>query len=203
MNNTALYNIGYGLYVLTVQADGKDSGCITNTVMQITSGTSCLGAVSVNKQNYTHDLIMKSKQFNISVLTVDTPFDIFKRFGFQTGREVDKFADYKDTARSKNGILYLTTYTNAYLSFEVTDAIDFGTHTMFKSNIIGGEVLSSAESVTYAYYQQHIKPKPPSAQQKGGYRCNICGYTYEGDMLPDDFVCPLCKHGASDFAKII
>jgi flavin reductase (DIM6/NTAB) family NADH-FMN oxidoreductase RutF len=201
MNNAALFNVGYGLYVLTANADGKDNGCIVNTVVQVTSIPACIGAVSVNKQNLTHDMIMKSRRCNVSILTVDTPFDVFKHFGFQSGGTVDKFADYKDIARSENGILYLTKNANAYLSLEVTDTIDFGTHTMFKSNIVSGEVLGSAESVTYTYYQRHIKPKPASSQ-KTGYRCNICGYVYDGETLPEDFICPLCKHGASDFVKI-
>jgi rubrerythrin len=135
------------------------------------------------------------------MLTTEATFDIFQRFGFQSGATVDKFADFNDTARSKNGILYLTQNTNAFLSFEVTETFDFGSHTMFKANIIDGEVLGVAESVTYSYYQQHIKPKPQAAQKKG-FRCNICGYVYEGETLPADFVCPICKHGASDFVRI-
>jgi len=201
MDNTALFKIGYGLYVLTAHDDGKDNGCIINTVMQITSTAPLVGVIAVNKQNHTHDMILKSRRYNVSILTVETPFEVFKHFGFQSGNTVDKFADYTDVARSENGILYLTKHTNACLSFEVTDTFDFGSHTLFRGNITDGKTLGSAESVTYSYYQQHIKPKPQAVQQ-AGYRCGICGYIYEGDVLPDGFTCPLCKHGVSDFAKI-
>lgn len=203
MDSTALFKVGYGLYVLTANEGGKDNGCIINTVLQVTSTPPFVGVIALNKQNYTHDMIMKSKKFNVSMLTVDAPFDVFKHFGFQSGKAVDKFADFKDVARSENGLLYLTKGTNAYLSFEVTDTIDFGSHTMFKSNIVDGEVLGGAESVTYSYYQQKIKPKPQSAPKPKGYRCIICGYIYEGEPLPEDFICPICKHGASDFEKIV
>ena len=201
MDNSALFKIGYGLYVLTARDGDKDNGCITNTVIQVTSAPVLSGVIAVNKQNFTHDMIKKTGKFNISTLTTEAPFDVFKHFGFQSGASVDKFADYKDVKRSENGIYYLSKYANAYLSFDVTDAIDFGSHTMFRANITDGEVLGGAESVTYAYYQQHIKPKPQEAQ-KAGYRCKICSYIHEGDNLPDDFVCPLCKHGASDFEKL-
>jgi len=201
MDNTALFKMSYGLYVLTAQDKGKDNGCIINTALQVTSGVPPVGVVTVNKQNYTHDMIMASKKCNISMLTEEAAFEIFQHFGFRSGKTVDKFADYKEAARSKNGLLYLTKSTNAYLSFAVTDAIDFGTHTMFRADITDGEVLSGAESVTYSYYQRHIKPKPQAAPKKG-YRCKICGYVYEGEPLPADFICPICKHGASDFEKI-
>jgi len=200
MDNTALYKVGYGLYVLTAHADGHDNGCITNTVMQITSVPAIVGVFSLNKQNHTHDMIMQARRSNVSVLTVETPFEVFQRFGFQTGKTVDKFANYTDIARSDNGILYLTKHTNAYLSFEVTDTIDCGSHTLFKGNITDGAVLGNADSATYAYYQQHIKPKPQPLPQ-AGYRCNICGHVFEGEVMPEDFVCPVCKHGASDFIK--
>ena len=201
MDNVALFKIGYGLYVLTAHADGKDNGCITNSVMQITSVPPCVGVISVNKQNHTHDMIMKSRRCNVSILTEETPFEVFKHFGFQSGKTVDKFADHKDVARDEHGILYLTKHANAYLSFEITDTIDFGTHTLFRGNIIGGEILGRAESVTYSYYQRHIKPTPQPAR-KTGHRCNICGYVYEGETLPENFTCPTCKHGASDFTLI-
>ena len=139
-----------------------------------------------------------SRKFNISILTTEAPFDVFKHFGFQSGAAVDKFADYKDIARGENGLIYMSKHINAYLSFVVTEAIDFGSHTMFKADITDGEMIGGSESATYAYYQQHIKPKPQIAQ-KSGYRCSICNYVYEGDVLPDDFICPICKHGASDF----
>jgi len=201
MDNTALFKVGYGLYVLTAHAGGKDNGCIINTVLQVTSTPPLVGVVTVNKQNYTRDMIMDSRKFNISVLTTETPFEVFKHFGFQSGKTVDKFADCSEAKRSENGIIYIPKHTNAFLSFEVADTFDFGSHTMFKADITDGEVLGNAESVTYAYYQQHIKPKPQT-DKKTGYRCVICGYIYEGEPLPQDFVCPLCKHGANDFVKI-
>jgi len=198
MDNAALYKLGYGLYVLTAKDAGKDNGCIINTVLQVTSSPTLVGVITVNKQNHTHDMIMGTRKFNVSVLTTDTPFEIFQRFGFQSGATIDKFVDYTDVKKSANGILYLTKHTNAFLSFEVTGTMDFGSHTMFKADITGGEVLSGADSVTYAWYQQHIKPKPTTTANHG-YRCNICGYVFEGGVLPSDFICPLCKHGASDF----
>jgi HD-GYP domain-containing protein (c-di-GMP phosphodiesterase class II)/rubredoxin len=201
MDNAALFKIGYGLYVLTAQDEGKDNGCIINTVMQVTSAAPLVGVITVNKQNHTHGMIVKSGKFNLSVLTTEAPFEVFKHFGFQSGALVDKFSGFEDIKRSGNGLFFLTKNTNAYLSMEVTDAIDFESHTMFKANITGGEVLGSGESVTYSYYQQNIKPKPQAAQ-KDGWRCNICAYVFEGDTLPEDFLCPLCKHGANDFSKI-
>jgi len=201
MDNTTLYKIGYGLYVLTAQDGGRDNGCIVNTVMQITSNPPFVGVVSVSKENFTHDLILNSKRFNISALTIEAPFDVFKRFGFQSGATLDKFAGFTGIARSKNGLIYLTDYANAYLSFSVIETFDFGSHTMFKSDITDGEVLGGAESVTYAYYQQHIKPISQPGQ-KSGYRCKVCNYVYEGSVLPKDFICPLCKHGVGDFVKI-
>ena len=202
MDKSALYKIGYGLYVLTANDGGKDNGCIINTVMQVTSDPIPTGVITVNKQNYTHDMIARSKRFNVSMLTTETPFDLFKRFGFQSGSTVDKFEGFAGTQRAENGVLYLSEHTNAYLSFAVTDMIDFGSHTMFRGDITGGELTGAGESVTYGYYQQHIKPKPQAAPSATGYRCVICGYIYEGDPLPADFICPICKHGASDFVKI-
>ena len=199
MDNTALFQLGYGLYVLTAHDDGRDNGCVINTAMQITSGESPTGVIAVNKQNLTHDMVLRSGKFNVSVLTADAPFELFKRFGFQSGRNADKFAGFTGAARSGSGVVYLTNHANAYLSFEVTDSFDFDTHTMFKANIADGKTLSRGESVTYAHYHKHIKPKPQAAPS--GYICGICGYVYEGDALPGDFICPLCKHGASDFTK--
>ena len=198
MDNAALFKVGYGLYVLTAKDGDQDNGCINNTVLQVTGNPSLVGVIAVNKLNHTHNMIVRTKKFNVSVLTSNTPFEVFQHFGFQSGATVNKFVDFDDVRRSENGILYLTKFTNAFLSFEVTEAMDFGSHTLFKADITDGKVLSEAESVTYAWYQQHIKPKPPSAS-KSGYRCNICGYVFEGDVLPEDFVCPICKHGASDF----
>ena len=201
MDNKALFKVGYGLYILTARTGDKDNGCIINTVLQVTDIPTLVGLVTVNKQNYTHDMIMKSGEFNVSILTIDTPFEVFKTFGFQSGRAVDKFTDNKNIKRSENNIIYLPAHSNAYLSFKVTDTIDFGSHSMFKADIINGEVLSDTESLTYAYYHQHIKPKPQGVQ-KSGYRCNICGYVHESDVLLADFICPSCKHGVKNFVKI-
>ena len=201
MDNSALYKIGYGLYVLTAQDKVKDNGCIVNTVLQVTGAPSVTGVIAVNKQNYTHDMVMNTKKFNLSILSTEAPFSVFSHFGFQSGGKVDKFAGFADVARSENGLYYLTQNANAYLSFAVTDCIDFGSHTMFRAEIVDGKNLSEIDSVTYAYYQAHIKPKPQAAAKKG-FRCNICNYVYEGETLPADFICPICKHGASDFVEI-
>lgn len=200
MDNKALFNIGYGLYVLTARDGAKDNGCIINTVMQVTSNPVLL-AIGVNKQNYTHDMILKSKEFNISVLTTNTPFKVFEHFGFQSGRNVNKFENCEVELRSENGILYLPKFINSYLSCKVIETIDFGTHSMFKAEVIDAKTISDEDTVTYTYYQNHIKPKP-QATHKTGWRCNICGYIYEGETLPPDFICPICKHGVVDFTKI-
>jgi flavin reductase (DIM6/NTAB) family NADH-FMN oxidoreductase RutF len=200
MDNAALFKISYGLYVLTAKGEQKDNGCIINTLMQVASTPEIVGVIAVNKQNFTHDLIRQTKEFNVSCLSVATPFEVFQNFGFQSGKTADKFAAYQDFARSENGIIYLNKYSNSYLSFQVRDTIDFGTHTMFKAVITDGKVLNDTESVTYAYYQQNIKPKPQARQK--GYRCGICNYLYENDILPAEFICPICKHGASDFVKL-
>ena len=201
MDNSALFKIGYGLYILTAKDGDKENGCIINTLMQVTSTSPCIGVITVNKKNHTHDIIMKTKEFNISILNTDTPFEVFKHFGFQSGKTVDKLSNYKNIARSANNIIYLPEYSNAYLSFKVTETIDFDTYTMFKALIMDGEVLNNTESVTYTYYQKHIKPKPQEEAKKG-YRCVICGYIYEGETIPADFICPICKHGVNDFVKI-
>ena len=201
MDNQALLKVGYGLYVLTARDGERDNGCIINTLLQVTSTPPLVGVITVNKQNYTHDIIVKSGEFNLSILTIDTPFGVFKNFGYQSGRDADKFAGSIEIKRSPNNIICLPSHSNAWLSFKVTNTIDFGSHTMFKADIVNGEVLSNAESLTYAYYHQHIKPKPQD-EQKQGYRCIICGYVHESDTLPEDFICPICKHGAKDFVKI-
>lgn len=200
MDNAALYKIGYGLYVLTAREEEKDNGCIVNTLMQVT-GSPLTAALGVNKGNFTHDMIRATGRCNVSVLTTETPFRVFSHFGFQSGRDVDKFADCTEAHRMENGILYIPKYTNACLSLRVTGEQDFGTHTLFTALIEDARVLSDAESVTYSYYQANIKPRPKPAA-KAGWRCRICGYVYEGEILPPDFVCPLCKHGAADFERI-
>lgn len=199
MDNKAMFKLSYGLFVLTAK-DGKDNGCIVNTAIQITTTPNRI-TVTVNKENLTHDMIMNTGVFNVSILSEKCTFDTFKHFGFQSGKTVDKFADYAECQRAENGVYYITKGTNAYISAKVADKIDCGTHTMFIADVTEAQVLSEDVSVTYDYYQKNIKPKP-EAPKKSGYRCRICGYIYEGDVLPDDFICPICKHGASDFEKI-
>lgn len=201
---TAFQKLSYGLFVLSAKADSKDNGCIINTAAQLTSSPNRIN-IAVNKANYTHDMILNTGIFNISVLAEDTSFDTFKRFGFVSGKDTDKFADFENSvARSANGLLYVTEGTNAFMSAKVVDSYDYGTHTLFIAEITEAEVLREEPSVTYAYYFEHIKPKPQPKieEEKHGYVCKICGYVYEGDSLPDDFICPLCKHGVDDFEKI-
>lgn len=196
-----MYKIGYGLYILTACTD-MDNGCIINTAMQVTTTPNRI-SVTVNKSNKTHDMLLEGGKFNISVLSEDATFSVFQHFGFQSGRDLNKFDKYSHAKRSENGVYYITEGTNAYISGSVVQTVDLGTHTMFIADVTGGEVLGEAPSVTYAYYQEQIKPKPEEQKEKAsGYRCVICGYVYEGEELPVDFVCPICKHGASDFEKM-
>lgn len=202
MNNNAMFKIGYGLYVITTNVNGYDNGCIVNTVIQVTTMPNRI-SVTINKDNKTHDMIMDSGKFNVSMLSQKATFDVFKHFGFQSGKSVNKFADFDAFERSANNIAYITDGTCAFLSATVYSSVDLGTHTMFIANVTDGEVLSDDEPVTYSYYHANIKPKPQAVEVKAesAYRCKICGYVHEGE-LPDDFICPLCKHGASDFEKI-
>ena len=200
MNQLAFNKIGYGLYVLTARDENKDNGCIINTAIQVTSQPNRI-AVTVNKANLTHDMIMKTKKLNISVISEEAKFSLFQHFGFQTGRDTDKFAGYESAARTYNDLYYVTEGTNAYISAYVTETVDLGTHTMFIGDVTYAEVLNDVPSATYAYYHAHIKPQPEKTDKKG-FRCKVCGYVYEGDELPADFVCPLCKHGPDDFEKI-
>ncbi len=199
MDKTAIFNISYGLYVITTKKGEKDNGCIINTLMQICDNP-LVGVISVNKSNYTHDEIMETKEVNISILDTDCQMDVFKRFGFQSGRDVNKFEGFENNKRSKNGIIYLTQHTNSYISAKVIGSQDFGSHTVFKIEMIDGEVLSKKPSLTYAYYHENIKPKA-APKSSGGWRCKICNYIHEDENLPNDFICPICKHGASDFEK--
>ena len=206
MDTKALSNIGYGLYVLTTRYNDIDNGCIVNTVIQVTSNPLQV-SVTVNKNNYTHDLIKDSLVFNINMLTTETPMKVFEHFGFQSGRKVNKFADCEEEHRAMNHVLYIPKYTNAYLACRVNKSIDFGTHTMFIADVLDAEVLSDKPSVTYEYYQNNIKPKPtPQTEKprngKRRWECKVCGYIYEGDYLPDDIECPLCKHGKEEFVEI-
>ncbi len=200
MNTNALFKIGYGLYILTAYENGKDNGCIINTVMQVTSDP-CQIAIAVNKKNYTSGMIRNTRKFNISVLSESVKFDTFKHFGFQSGANVDKFANFSDTERTPNGLLYITKDTNAFMSAYVQQEIDLGSHLMFIGQLVASEVLFDTPTVTYDYYQKNIKPKPETSK-KSGWRCKICNYVYEGEELPPDFICPWCKHGAADFEKI-
>lgn len=199
MNKNALFKIGYGLYVLTAKEKDKDNGCIVNAVMQVTD-TPLRICVCVNKLNYTHDMILKTNKFNLSVIDEKANFELFKHFGFESGRDTDKFADFYDVKRSENGILYVNSNTNAYISAEVIKAEDMGTHTMFIADVSECEIISDETSVTYDYYFKNIKPAANA--KKKGYVCKICGYVYEGTELPGDYICPICKHPASDFEEI-
>ncbi len=202
MNTNAMFKIGYGLYVLTAKENGFDNGCIINTVSQVTSNPNRI-TVAVNKANKTHDMILASGEFNVSILSTSATFDIFKAFGFRSGKDVDKFSDFKAVERSNNGLYYITDSTNAFISAKVVNATDLGTHTLFLADVTDCEVLSEATSVTYDYYHKYIKPKPEVKKTaKVYYRCKICGYIHESDTLPDDFICPLCKHPASDFERV-
>lgn len=200
-----MYKLSYGLFVLTAKEDGKDNGCIINTAIQAASEPNQL-SICVNKANHTHDMIMNTGEFNVSVISQSASFDLFKHFGFQTGREVDKFADFKAFDRSENGLVYVTEGTNAFFSVKVSKTQDLGSHTMFVGECTDMEVLSQEKSATYEYYMENIKPKPQAAVKEDSsktiWRCIICGYEYEGEELPADFVCPLCKHPASDFEKV-
>ena len=201
----AMYKLTYGLFVLTVKDGEKQNGCIVNTVSMITDSPKRI-TVFVNKANYTEELLRKTGELNVSVLTESAPFEVFKQFGFCSGRDTDKFAG-KSYPKAENGIYYIPENTNALLSAKVIDAYDYGTHTLFVAEVTEAKTLSNEKSVTYEYYQSNIKPKPQAAketaQKKGGkWVCKVCGYVHEGEELPDDFICPWCKHPASDFEKI-
>ena len=198
-DNKALFRLGYGLYVVTSRDGERDNGLIVNTVMQVTD-TPTRVAVTVNKSTYSHDVIRKSGVLNVNCLTVDAPFSVFETFGFQSGRDVDKFANCT-RQRSENGLVVLPRYVNAWLSLSVEQYVDLGTHGMFLCTLCDAAVLSDKESMTYAYYHAHVKPKQAPAKRQG-YVCKICGYVYDGAELPADFVCPICKHGAADFEKL-
>ena len=196
---TALFNIGYGLYVVTSNDGKKDNGLIVNTVTQVTNTPNRI-AVTINKENYSHHVIKQSGIMNINCLNIDAPFKVFETFGFQSGRNVDKFANCTPL-RSDNGLIFLTRYINSFMSLKVEQYIDLDTHGMFICSVTEARVINDRETMTYSYYQQKVKPAPETDGKKG-YVCKICGYVYEGEPLPEDFICPLCKHGASDFEKI-
>ena len=200
-----LFNIQYGLFVITTQNGDRDNGCISNTVAQVTAQPNRI-SVALNKGNFTTELIQHSGRFTASILSEAADFELFKHFGFQSGRTVDKFADFTDCRRVNNGTFAITRGTNAFISAEVEQTIDLGTHMLFIGLVTEMETLSDIPSATYNYYQANIKPKPqPVGQTVEGktiWRCSICGYEYVGEELPDDFICPICKHPASDFVKV-
>ena len=201
MNGKAMYNLTYGLFVLTSKDGGKDNGCIVNTVSQVTTEPNRI-CVAVNKLNFTHDMIHKTGEFNVSILTEGSKFETYKHFGFQSGKDIDKM-EAIDFKRAANGIAYITNETNAFISAKVVSETDLGTHTLFLADVTDGEVLSDDPSVTYAFYQKYIKKRPgqdsDKTPAKKGFICTVCGYIYEGDELPSDFICPWCKHDASYF----
>ncbi len=204
MNEKAMFKLSYGLFVITTRVGNKDNGCIINTAIQAASSPNQM-SVSVNKANYTHDMIMEAGEFNVSVISQKATFDLFKRFGFQTGKEVDKFQNFDGFAKAANGMKYVTEGTNAYFTVKVTKTVDLGSHTSFIGEIVDMDIIDDAPSATYEYYHASIKPQPEAkAEAKGKtiWRCMICGYEYEGEEIPADFICPLCKHPASDFEKI-
>ncbi len=196
---TALFKIGYGLYVVTSNDGTRDNGLIVNTVTQLTDQPFRV-AVNINKANYSHHIIKKTGILNVNCLSVDAPFWVFQNFGFQSGRQVDKFAGWK-TCRSDNGLVFLPKYINAFMSLKVEQYVDLDTHGMFICTVTEARVMSDRDTMTYTYYQKNVKPKPETEGKKG-FVCKICGYIYEGDTLPDDYICPLCKHGAADFEPI-
>lgn len=206
MNEKTVYKLSYGLFVLTAKDGNKDNGCIINTAQQVTTTPNRI-TIAVNKGNYTHDMIMSAKKFNLSILSEDAKFDVFKRFGFQSGKTADKFQDFTGMKRSANGIYYVTEGTNGYISATVEQVIDLGTHTLFIAEVEDMDTLSDVPSATYDYYHSNIKPKPQAVgtDEKGRtvWRCVICGYEYVGEELPENFICPICKHPASDFEKIV
>ena len=201
VEQNAMFSLSYGLFVLTARDGAKDNGCIINTVTQLTDTPKRI-SIAVNKANLTHDMIQKTGMFNVSVLSNDAPFAIFQHYGFQSGRDVDKFAGVQGMARATNGVYYLPYCTNAFISARVTQTIEFETHTLFIADVTEARQLSDVPSMTYAYYFANVKPKPSKLKEQHGWVCKICGYVYEGEELPADFICPLCKHGAEDFEKV-
>lgn len=200
----AMYAMSYGLFVLTARRGEQDNGCIINTGIQVTSQPNRV-LIAVNKSNFTHDMILETGAFNLSVLTEKADFSLFQRFGFQSGRDVDKFQGFAHTLRTENGLLAVTEGTSAWLSCKVASTVDLGTHTLFVADVTDGDTLSREPSATYAYYQANIKPRPAAPATESGKKrwvCTVCGYIYEGDSLPEDFICPICKHPASDFEPV-
>ena len=199
MDDNAMQKLSYGLFVVTAHEGGKDNGCITNTVSQVTIKPNRI-TLAVDKSNYTHDMIVRTGKFNVSILSEDASFDAFKHWGFQSGRTIDKAAGI-EFSRADNGVIYITSGVNAVLCAKVDNTIDLGTHSLFIASVEEAFCLNETPSATYTYYHEHIKPAPEKPKKKG-WICVICGYIYEGEILPEDYICPLCKHPASDFKPL-
>lgn len=206
MNKSAMYRLSYGLFVLTAHEGEKDNGCIINTATQVTSEPNRI-SIAVNKSNFTHDMIMNTSQFTVSVISQNADFNLFQHFGFQSGKDVNKFENDTACKKSSNGTMIVLDGTNAYISAHVISSTDLGTHTLFLADVTDADIINDVPSATYEYYQKHIKPQPKAVgETKAGqtiWRCTVCGYEYIGEELPEDFTCPLCKHPASDFEKVV
>lgn len=200
MDKNAMYKLTYGLFILTAKEGDKDNGCIVNTVSQVTTEPNRI-VVAVNKNNYTHDMITRTGIFNVSILSEKSKFETYKHWGFQSGKDTDKLEQIT-FERSDNGLVYIAEETNAMISAKVVSMTDLGTHTLFLADVTDAKVISDDESVTYSYYQKNIKQAPADAGKKKGFICTVCGYIYEGDTLPADYICPICKHPASDFKPV-
>ena len=200
MDNSALYKLTYGLFLLTVREAGKDNGCIINTAMQVASNPTRI-SFAVQKTNLTHDMVLRSGICNISSISTTADFELFRRFGMQSGRDSDKFAEYTGVDRGENGVLYLTEHSNMYISAKVTEHFDLGSHTLFVAELTDAVVLSEEESCSYAYYQDNIKVQPAEQSAQRSWTCSICGYVYEGEEVPDGYECPLCHHGKEYFTQ--
>jgi len=200
MDNNALFKLTYGLFLLTAWEEGKDNGCIINTAMQVASNPIRI-SFAVQKTNLTHDMILRTGVCNVSSIDETADFELFRHFGMQSGRDVDKFSDFTGVRRSENGLLYLTEHANMYISAKVTEYFDLGTHTLFIAEVTDAEVLTEEASCSYAYYQNKIKAQPAEKTKQRSWTCSICGYVYEGDEVPEDYECPLCHHGKEYFTE--
>ncbi len=201
MDTKALYNITYGVYFMSAEQDGRDNACIINTAVQVANNPTRISVAAI-KGNLTHDMILATGRCNLSPLTTDAPYSLFEHFGMKSGRDFDKFADFSDVKRSENGLYYLTKYSNAYLSLNIVEAHDLGSHTLFIGELADCEVLGGGSCCTYGYYQTTIKASAAKPVAKSGWRCTICNHVYEGENLPEDYICPICKHGREAFEKI-
>lgn len=201
MDTKVLYNLTYGVYLLSAKDENQDNACIINTAVQVANNPTRI-SIAVIKDNLTNDIIAKTGKFNLSPITTQAPFSLFQHFGMQSGRAVNKFENFQDVKRSANGLYYLTKYANAFLSFDVTQSLDLGSHILYIGELKDGEVLSNDTLCTYGYYQTEIKNTAPKQETKKGWQCKVCNYIYEGEELPENYVCPICKHGPEDFEKL-